>query len=60
MLLFLSLVAVLIGIWAFSTTPIWARSLRRSVKRSVPNRQVSLWTLVLFLFFPPISMSEPK
>lgn len=50
----LTVAAILIGGWTFTATiSAWSRDLRKSAKPSVfPKRQVSLWSLILFIFFP--------
>lgn len=58
----LTFIAVLIGGILFaSIIEAWGRKARESAQPSVfPNKQVSLLSLVLFLFFPTVSsLSEP-
>ena len=49
----LVVITLLIGVFSF-TAVINAQmgQQRRPVQPSLPNQQVSLWSLVLFLFFP--------
>ena len=49
----LAVVALLIGVLSFTAivTAQMAQP-KRHVQPSLPNQQVSLWSLVLFLFFP--------
>ena len=59
----LTFIAVLIGGISFAgLIEAWGRDNRKSAQPSIfPNRQVSLWSLILFLFFPTVSApSEPK
>ena len=57
LLALLTIIAVLIGGWTFAAMiSSWGGDLRKSAQPPVfPNRQVSLWSLILFLFFPTVS-----
>lgn len=61
----LTVTAVLIGSWTFAAIiDTWVRNTRLSAQLSIfPNKKVSLYSLILFLFFPmantPLS-SEPS
>jgi len=59
----LTFIAVLIGGISF-TSMLWAwsgRARESALPSVVLNQQVSLWSLVLFLFFPMVSAPfEPK
>ena len=59
----LTITAILIGGISFAATLSgWGYNSQKSTQPSVfPNRQVSLWSLILFLFFPTVSAPyEPK
>ena len=64
MLLFLlTISAILIGGISFAATLSgWGYNSQKLTQPSIfPNRQVSLWSLILFLFFPTVNAPyEPK
>ena len=63
MLSLLTIIAILIGGISFAATiSAWGYKTQESIQPSVfPNRQVSLLSLIFFLFFPMASTGfEPK
>ena len=59
----LTFIVILIGSISFAgIIEAWSRKKQKSASHSVfLNKQISLWSLVLFLFFPTLSASsEPK
>lgn len=63
MLFLLTIIAILIGGISFAATiSAWGCETQESIQPSVfPNRQVSLLSLIFFLFFPMTSKPfEPK
>jgi hypothetical protein len=57
----LTIVVGLIAVWAFNAKSYaWVHALRESAPSPVlPNKQFSLWSIVLFIFFP-ISGAPPE
>lgn len=58
----LALIAAFIGGISFANTiSAWKRKVSRSHRFSIfPKQPFSLWSLILFLFFPPASISTSE